>query len=135
MRTWFIRGASLGLGALIAEEAQAKGDAVVATARDPKSVTKRLGNHSNLLAVALDVTQEAQAQAAAKAAVERFGRIDILVNNAGYGLLGAVEEASAEEIEAVYRTNVFGLLAVTRAVLPPMRQPRSGRGFHIFSGG
>jgi NAD(P)-dependent dehydrogenase (short-subunit alcohol dehydrogenase family) len=135
MRTWFITGASRGFGALIAQEALEKGDAVVATARDPKSVTKRLGNHPNLLAVALDVTQEAQAHAAAKAAVERFGRIDILVNNAGYGLLGAVEEASAEEIEAVYRTNVFGLLAVTRAVLPHMRQQRSGRVLNISSVG
>jgi NAD(P)-dependent dehydrogenase (short-subunit alcohol dehydrogenase family) len=127
MRTWFITGASRGFGALIAQEALEKGDAVVATAR--------LGNHPNLLAVALDVTQEAQAHAAAKAAVERFGRIDILVNNAGYGLLGAVEEASAEEIEAVYRTNVFGLLAVTRAVLPHMRQQRSGRVLNISSVG
>ena len=67
MRTWFITGASRGFGALIAQEALAKGDAVVATARDPKSVTKRLGKHPNLLAVALDVTQEAQAQAADEA--------------------------------------------------------------------
>lgn len=135
MRTWFITGASRGIGALIAQEALAKGDAVVATARDPKSVTSRLGEHPNLLAVALDVTQESQAHAAAKAAIERFGRIDILVNNAGYGLLGAVEEASAEEIEAVYRTNVFGLLAVTRAVLPHMRRQRSGRVLNISSVG
>ena len=61
------------------------------------------------------------------AAIERFGRIDVLINNAGYGLLGAVEEASGKEVEAVYRTNVFGLLAVTRAVLPYMRRRRSGR--------
>ena len=135
MRTWFVTGASRGFGALIAEEALAKGDAVVATARDPKSVTQRLGNHPNLLAVALDVTQESQALAAAKTAIERFGRIDILVNNAGYGLLGAVEEASAEEVESVYRTNVFGLLAVTRAVLPHMRQQRSGRVLNISSVG
>ena len=135
MRTWFITGASRGFGALIAQEALAKGDAVVATARDPKSVTRRLGEHPNLLAVPLDVTQESQAHAAAKAAIERFGRIDILVNNAGYGLLGAVEEASAEEIEAVYRTNVFGLLAVTRAVLPHMRRQRSGRVLNISSVG
>jgi len=135
MRTWFITGASRGFGALIAQEALEKGDAVVATARDPKSITKRLGNHPNLLAVALDVTQESQAHAAVRAAVERFGQIDVLVNNAGYGLLGAVEEANAEEIEAVYRTNVFGLLAVTRAVLPHMRRQRSGRVFNLSSGG
>jgi NAD(P)-dependent dehydrogenase (short-subunit alcohol dehydrogenase family) len=71
----------------------------------------------------------------AKAAVERFGRIDILVNNAGYGLLGAVEEASGAEIEALYRTNVFGLLAVTRAVLPHMRRQRSGRILNLSSVG
>ena len=135
MRTWFITGASRGFGALIAQEALEKGDAVVATARDPKSVTARLGDHPNLLAVALDVTREYQAYEAVKAAVERFGHIDVLVNNAGYGLLGAVEEASAQEIEALYRTNVFGLLAVTRAVLPHMRRQRSGRILNISSVG
>jgi NAD(P)-dependent dehydrogenase (short-subunit alcohol dehydrogenase family) len=135
MRTWFITGASRGFGALIVERALAKGDAVVATARNPKTVTNRFGAHPNMLAVALDVTNEAQAHEAAKAAVERFGRIDVLVNNAGYGLLGAVEEASAEEIEALYRTNVFGLLAVTRAVLPHMRRQRSGRILNLSSVG
>ncbi len=135
MRTWFITGASRGFGALIAQKALAAGDAVVATARNPASVTARLGQHPNLLAVALDVTDEAQGHAAAKAAVERFGRIDILVNNAGYGLLGAVEEATGAEIEALYRTNVFGLLAVTRAVLPHMRRQRSGRILNLSSVG
>ena len=135
MRTWFITGASRGFGALIAQQALAAGDAVVATARNPASVAERLGQHANLLAVALDVTEEAQAHAAAKAAVERFGRIDILVNNAGYGLLGAVEEASGAEVEALFRTNVFGLLAVTRAVLPHMRRQRSGRILNLSSVG
>jgi NAD(P)-dependent dehydrogenase (short-subunit alcohol dehydrogenase family) len=135
MRTWFITGASRGFGALIAQKALAAGDAVVATARDPQSVIGRIGQHPNLLAVALDVTDEAQAHAAAKAAVERFGRIDILVNNAGYGLLGAVEEATGAEVEALYRTNVFGLLAVTRAVLPHMRRQRSGRILNLSSVG
>ena len=93
----------------------------------------RLGGSPNLLAVALDVTDEAQARAAAEAAVARFGRIDILLNNAGFGLLGAVEEASAQEIERVYATNVFGLLAVTRAVLPHMRRQRSGHVLNISS--
>ena len=135
MRTWFITGASRGFGALIAEAALAKGDAVVATARNPQGVIDRLGAHDNLLTVALDVTDEAQGHAAAKAAVERFGRIDVLVNNAGYGLLGAVEEATGAEIEALYRTNVFGLLAVTRAVLPHMRRQRSGRILNLSSVG
>ncbi|MFD1951511.1 SDR family NAD(P)-dependent oxidoreductase [Sphingomonas arantia] len=133
MRTWFITGASRGFGALIVKEALAKGDAVVATARDPKSVTDRFGDHPNLLAAALDVNNEAQAHAAAEAAVKRFGKIDILVNNAGFGVLGAVEETSAEEAEAVFRTNVFGLLAVSRAVLPHMRRERSGHIVNLSS--
>lgn len=133
MKTWFITGASRGIGALLAEKALAQGNAVVATARNPKSVTDRLGNHLNLLALPLDVTIESQAAEAAKAAVDHFGSIDVLVNNAGFGLLGAVEEATASEVEALYRTNVFGLLNVTRAVLPYMRKQRSGRVFNISS--
>jgi NAD(P)-dependent dehydrogenase (short-subunit alcohol dehydrogenase family) len=130
MHTWFITGASRGFGALMVEKALAKGDRVVATARNPKVVSERFGEHPDLLAVALDVTDEAQAHQAVEEAIARFGRIDILVNNAGFGLLGAVEEATGAEIEALYRTNVFGLLAVTRAVLPHMRRQRSG---HILN--
>ena len=122
MKTWFITGASRGFGLRIAQLALAQGDAVVATARKAAAVSEKLGEHPNLLAVPLDVTDEAQARAAVATAVERFGRIDVLLNNAGFGLLGAVEEATAEEVEAVYRTNVFGLLEVTRAVLPQMRR-------------
>jgi len=133
MRTWFITGASRGFGALIAARVLEQGDAVVATARNSQAVVDRIGDHPNLLPVALDVTDEAQAHAATRAGIERFGRIDILVNNAGYGLLGAVEEATAQEIEAIYRTNVFGLLGVTRAVLPHMRRQRSGRILNISS--
>ena len=98
MKTWFITGASRGFGVLVAERALAKGDGVVATARNPKPIAERFGDHPNLLAVALDVTSEDQAVAAAKAAIDRFGRIDVLINNAGFGLMGAVEEASAGEI-------------------------------------
>lgn len=133
MKTWFITGASRGFGALVAERALQKGDAVVAAARNPQAVADRFGDHPNLLPVALDVTREDQAAAAAASAVERFGTIDVLLNNAGFGLMGAVEEASAAEVEAVYRTNVFGLLNVTRAVLPQMRKARSGRILNISS--
>lgn len=133
MKTWFITGASRGFGARIAEKALARGDAVVATARNPQSVTDRLGQSDKLLAVALDVNDAQQAAAAADQAHARFGRIDVLVNNAGYGLISAVEEASAEEVEALFRTNVFGLLAVTRAILPVMRNQRSGRIFNFSS--
>lgn len=133
MRVWFITGASRGFGALITQEALNAGDAVVATARNPQTVIDRFGNHPNLLAVALDVTNERQAFAAAEQAVKRFGKIDVLLNNAGYGLLGAVEEATAEEVEKLYATNVFGLLKVTRAVLPHMRRQRSGHVMNISS--
>lgn len=133
MRTWFITGASRGFGALVANLALEKGDAVVATARNPRSVTAALGEHPNLLAVALDVTDEAQAHAAAGEAIRRFGKIDVLLNNAGFGLLGAVEEATAAEVEALYRTNVFGVLNVCRAILPHMRRARSGHILNISS--
>jgi NAD(P)-dependent dehydrogenase (short-subunit alcohol dehydrogenase family) len=135
MRIWFITGASRGFGALIAKQALSIGDAVVATARNPQAAIDAIGEHANLLALPLDVTDEAQAHAAGAAAVKRFGRIDVLVNNAGFGLLGAVEEATGAEIEALYRTNVFGLLAVTRAVLPHMRERRSGQVFNLSSVG
>lgn len=135
MRTWFITGASRGFGALIAAQALASGDNVVATARTPEAVTQALGKNDRLIAVKLDVTDEGEAHAAAREGVKRFGRIDVLVNNAGFGLLGAVEEATAAEIERVYRTNVFGLLNVTRAVLPHMRAQRSGHVINISSVG
>jgi NAD(P)-dependent dehydrogenase (short-subunit alcohol dehydrogenase family) len=133
MKTWFITGASRGFGLRIARLALEQGDNVVATARRAEAVIEALGNRERLLALPLDVTDEAQARATAAAAVEAFGSIDVLLNNAGFGLLGAVEEASAADVEAVYRTNVFGLLNVTRAVLPTMRAQRSGRILNISS--
>ncbi|WP_428003152.1 oxidoreductase [Acidovorax sp.] len=132
-RIWLITGASRGIGARIAEVALAQGDAVVATSRSADSVTERLGASDALLPLALDVTDEAQARHAVGAALERFGRIDVLVNNAGYGLLGAVEEATADEVRRLYETNVFGLLNVTRAVLPCMRSRRAGHVINISS--
>ncbi|MDR7335814.1 oxidoreductase [Roseateles asaccharophilus] len=132
-RVWFITGASRGIGARIAAAALGRGDAVVATARDAATVTQRLGAQSGLLAVDLDVTDEAQAGHAVAAALAHFGRIDILVNNAGYGLMGAVEESSADEVRRLYETNVFGLLHVTRAVLPQMREHRRGHVINISS--
>jgi NAD(P)-dependent dehydrogenase (short-subunit alcohol dehydrogenase family) len=132
-KVWFITGASRGFGALIAKEALSRGDFVVATARNPQQVVDTIGKHDQLLAVKLDVTDEQAAIAAAKAAIERFGRIDVLVNNAGYGLLGAVEESGADEVRALYETNVFGLLNVTRAVTPYLRAARSGHIINISS--
>ncbi|NVD69426.1 SDR family NAD(P)-dependent oxidoreductase [Duganella sp. BJB1802] len=134
-KVWFITGASRGFGLLTAQQALARGDFVVATARDPLTVTAALGDHPNLLALRLDVRLEAQAVTAVQQALARFGRIDVLVNNAGYGLLGAVEEASAEEVRALYDTNVFGLLNVTRAALPAMRKRGGGHVINLSSVG
>ena len=132
-RVWFITGASRGIGALIAEAALADGNAVVAAGRNVAAIVKRLGESAALLPVALDVTDETQARAAVQQAVEKFGRVDVLVNNAGFGLLGAVEESADKDVRRMYDTNVFGLLNVTRAVLPTLRAHRSGHVINISS--
>lgn len=134
-KVWLITGASRGIGAEIASAALAAGDRVVATARDPRHVAERFGSSEALLPVALDVTSEASIAAAVEAAIARFGRIDVLVNNAGYGVIGAVEETSADAVRRLYETNVFGLLAVTRAVLPLLRKQRSGHVINLSSVG
>jgi NAD(P)-dependent dehydrogenase (short-subunit alcohol dehydrogenase family) len=133
-KTWFITGATRGLGADIAAAALKAGDRVVATGRQRAAVSDRLGpDGDRLLSQSLDVSDAAQATAAVAAAVQRFGTIDVLVNNAGYGHIGYFEEASAADIEAQYATNVFGLFNVTRAALPAMRAARSGHIFNLSS--
>jgi NAD(P)-dependent dehydrogenase (short-subunit alcohol dehydrogenase family) len=136
MTVYFITGASRGFGIEIAREALSRGDSVVATARDPRGIAEALPGHDDrLLTVALDVGDPGQITAAVQAAVARFGRIDVLVNNAGRGLVGAVEEADDAEVRAVFDVNVFGLLAVTRAVLPQMRAQKSGLVVNLSSVG
>jgi NAD(P)-dependent dehydrogenase (short-subunit alcohol dehydrogenase family) len=125
-KTWFITGAGRGMGVDIATAALAAGNAVVATGRNPDTVTAALGQAEDLLAVKLDVTDPADAQAAVTAAVERFGRIDVLVNNAGNFYAGFFEELSPQDFRAQVETLLFGPLNVTRAVLPVMRAQRSG---------
>jgi NAD(P)-dependent dehydrogenase (short-subunit alcohol dehydrogenase family) len=132
-RVWMITGASRGMGAEITAAALAQGDAVVATARKSSAITDALGSQPGLLVVDLDVTSESAALQAVKLAMEHFGRVDVLVNNAGYGLAGAVEESSAEEVRSIFDTNVMGLLNVTRAVLPRMRSQRSGHVINMSS--
>ena len=127
---WFITGAGRGMGIDIAKAALAKGYQVVATGRDPEKVTQLLGENENLLVVKLDVTSTSDAEAAVKAAVDRFGTIDVLVNNAGNFYAGYFEEISPDQIEKQLATNFMGPLNVTRAVLPVMRKARSG---HIIS--
>ena len=121
------------MGIDLARAALDAGHRVVATARDAAKVTAALGEHDNLLAVSLDVTDPAAAQAAVDAAVERFGRIDMLVNNAGNFYAGYFEEISDAQFRAQMETNFFGPLNVTRAVLPVMRAQRSGQVVTITS--
>ncbi len=126
-KVWFITGASTGFGRLLAEEVLKRGDKVVATARDEGKVIDLTDRYpTDALALELDVTQKDHILAGVQDAIDGFGRIDVLVNNAGYGLIGAAEEASDEEIEKIVATNVFGTVDVTRAVLPHMRAQKSG---------
>jgi len=134
--TWFVTGAARGFGLEIAREALARGHRVVATARRPEALKDALPDAGDrMLAVSLDVSSPDQAEQAVAAAVSRFGRIDVLVNNAGHGLLGAVEEVSDAAARAVFDVNVFGLLTVTRAVLPVLRAQRAGTIINISSSG
>ena len=125
-KIWFVTGAGRGLGVDIAKAALAGGHAVVATGRDTEKVTSAIGEHDDLLAVKLDVTDPADAETAVAAAVDRFGRIDVLVNNAGNFNAGFFEELSPEEFRAQIETTFFGPVNVTRAALPVMRAQRSG---------
>jgi NAD(P)-dependent dehydrogenase (short-subunit alcohol dehydrogenase family) len=133
-KTWFITGASRGLGTHIAQAAIRAGDRVVATGRRRESVTAALGPDSDqLFAVALDVTDVGQVQAAIDAAVSRFGGIDVLVNNAGYGHLGFFEENAMEDVKTQFDTNLYGVFRMTWAALPVMRAARKGLIFNISS--
>jgi NAD(P)-dependent dehydrogenase (short-subunit alcohol dehydrogenase family) len=125
-KVWFITGAGRGLGVDIAKAALAAGHAVVATARNAESVTAALGEHDNLLAVDLDVTDDAAAAAAVAASVERFGRLDVLVNNAGSFQAGFFEEMAPEAFRSQIETTLFGPVNVTRAALPQLRAQRDG---------
>jgi NAD(P)-dependent dehydrogenase (short-subunit alcohol dehydrogenase family) len=132
-KVWFVTGATRGIGAEIVRAALAAGHRVVATGRDVAPIEKRFGASDRLLALSLDVTDEARSQEAVRRAVERFGRVDVLVNNAGYGQLGVFEEVDPARVETQFSTNVIGLFHVTRAVLPVMRAQRSGRILNVSS--
>jgi NAD(P)-dependent dehydrogenase (short-subunit alcohol dehydrogenase family) len=135
-KTWIITGASRGFGLEISKAVLASGDNVVATVRTkPEELAGKLDRNPKLYVAVLDISDEAQASKVAGQTVERFGSIDVLANNAGFGLLGGVEEISDQEARRVYETNVFGLLKVTRAVLPHMRRQRSGHVINFSSVG
>lgn len=126
-KVWFITGASRGFGRVWAEAALERGDKVAATARNVDSIadlTEKYG--ANALTLALDVTRHDQVRAVVQQAYDHFGRLDIVLNNAGYSLVGTIEEASADDIRALYETNVLGPVAVIQAALPLLRKQGSG---------
>jgi NAD(P)-dependent dehydrogenase (short-subunit alcohol dehydrogenase family) len=133
-KIWFITGAGRGMGVDIAKAALAAGNTVVATGRNPDNVAKAVGEaDDDLLAVKLDVTSPADAEAAVQAAVDHFGRIDVLVNNAGNFHAGYFEELTPEQMERQLATTLIGPMNVTRSILPVMREQRSGHVVTISS--
>jgi NAD(P)-dependent dehydrogenase (short-subunit alcohol dehydrogenase family) len=132
-RIWFITGAGRGMGVEFVKAALAAGNAVIATGRNPDAVAKAVGESDDLLVVELDVTRPQDAEAAVKAAVDRFGGIDVLVNNAASFYAGYFEELTLEQIERQLTTTLIGSMNVTRAVLPIMRTQRSGHVVTISS--
>jgi NAD(P)-dependent dehydrogenase (short-subunit alcohol dehydrogenase family) len=130
-KVWFVTGASKGFGLEICRAALLAGDKVVATVRSqPERLFAELNQHRDLFIVQMDVTDEKQVKRSVKESIDKFGQLDVVVNNAGYGIVTSIEEASDEEVRQQYDTNVFGLLNVTRAVLPFLRKQRSG---HIIN--
>jgi NAD(P)-dependent dehydrogenase (short-subunit alcohol dehydrogenase family) len=135
-RVWFITGSSTGFGRSLAEAVLKHGDRVVATARKPEQLGALVSRYPEVAkAVRLDVTNPQEVREAIKAAIDAFGRIDVVVNNAGFASVGAIEALSDEVIRRQFETNVFGALDVTRAVLPTLRQQRSGHILNISSVG
>ncbi len=133
-QTWFITGSSRGLGRALALEVLAQGGKVAAAARNPAALADLVAAHpGRVLTPALDVRDGAQIAAAVSEAEAWSGGIDVLVNNAGHGMQGAVEEVSDADARALFDVNVFGLLAVTRAVLPGMRARRRGHVVNLSS--
>ncbi len=126
-KVWLITGSSRGLGRALANAVLEAGDKLVATARDPAQLADLVDAYgSRVLALALDVTDEAAAEAAVKTAVNTFGRLDVLVNNAGYGNVAPIEDTSLAEFRAQIETNLFGTIIMTKAAIPVMRGQGAG---------
>jgi NADP-dependent 3-hydroxy acid dehydrogenase YdfG len=126
-KVWFITGTSRGFGRIWAEAALQRGDKVAATARKLSSIAALKEKYgANVLTLELDVTNNEQVKAAVTQAYNYFGRLDIVLNNAGYSLVGTIEESTAEDVKAMYDTNIFGALAVIQAALPLLRKQGGG---------
>ncbi|GAA2496817.1 SDR family NAD(P)-dependent oxidoreductase [Winogradskya humida] len=133
-KIWFVTGSSRGLGRSFVSNALTAGESVVATARNPSQLDDLVAAYGDrILPVALDVTDPDAAIAAVQAGVEAFGRIDVVVNNAGYGDLAAFEDMSADMFRRQVDTNFYGVVNVTRAVLPVLRSQKSGHIFQVSS--
>lgn len=133
-KTWFVTGASQGIGLILVKQLLAEGYNVAATARNLDNLKKAVDNSSSqFLALQADLANEESVRTAVKAAADTFTSIDYLVNNAGFGLIGGIEETSDTEVQESFNVNVFGLLNVTRAVLPHMRATGAGHIFNISS--
>jgi NAD(P)-dependent dehydrogenase (short-subunit alcohol dehydrogenase family) len=125
-RTWLITGGSRGFGRALCDAVLQSGDNLVATARDPGQLEALSGRVGQLVTAPLDVTDEAQAAEAVAAAIRAFGQLDVLVNNAGYGDIGSVEDTPLDAFRRQIETNLFGTIIMTKAVIPHMRERRSG---------
>lgn len=126
-KVWFITGASRGFGRVWAEAALKRGDKVAATARKLSAIAELNEKYgANVLTLELDVTNNEQVKSAVTQAYNHFGRLDIVLNNAGYSLVGTIEESAAQEVKAMYDTNIFGALAVIQAALPLLRRQGGG---------
>lgn len=133
-KVWFITGSSRGLGRSLAENVLAQGHQVAATARKPEQLKDLVARYPDqIYPVTLDVTDKQQITAAVASAVKHFGRIDVLVNNAGFGITGAAEAYTDEQVRSQLETNLYAPIEVTRVVLPYMRKQRSGRILQISS--
>jgi len=134
-KVWFITGASRGFGRIWADAALKRGDKVAATARKLASIADLKEKYGeSVLTLELDVTNAVQVKTAVEQAHAHFGRLDIVLNNAGYSLVGMIEEASADDIRALYETNILGPVAVIQAALPLLRQQGGGHILGTSSG-
>ncbi|PJJ54453.1 oxidoreductase [Hymenobacter chitinivorans] len=133
---WFITGSARGLGRSLTEAVLARGGRVAATARQPEQLADLVTRYGRqVLPLALDVTDAAQITAAVATAVAHFGRLDVVVNNAGFGITGAAEAYSEEQVRSQLETNLYAPIAITRAVLPYLRRQGSGHILQISSVG
>src|SRR5579871_3246752 len=133
VKTWLITGCSTGFGRALATQLLAQGERVVATARNPQTLEALTAANGHALALKLDVTRAEDVASAVAKARDHFGTIDVLINNAGYGHIGTVEDEAIDAARAMMETHLFGALAMIKAVLPGMRQRRSGQIVNIGS--